>query len=89
MSTLNVGTIASKTGNSAVTIADNGNITFTANTATGIATSLTEQSTTSGTTKDFTVPTTAKVIYVSLMGFSFSGSGDTVMLQIGDAWVIE
>ena len=29
MSTLNVGTIASKTGNSSITIADNGNATFT------------------------------------------------------------
>ena len=89
MSTLKVGAIQSTTGNNAITVANDGNITFTANTATGIATTLTEQATTSGTTKDFTVPTTAKAIYVNLMGVSFSGSNDTVMIQIGDSGGIE
>jgi len=60
----------------------------TGGTVTGVTT-LTEQATTSGTTKDFTVPSTAKVIYVSLMGVSFSGSNDTFMIQIGDSGGIE
>ena len=80
--------IQHQNGTSALTVANSGNVTF-ANAATGIATALTEQATTSGTTHDFTVPTTAKIIYVNLLGVSFSGSNDTVMIQIGDSGGIE
>ena len=80
---LQVSNIKDSTGtNTALTIASNGGVS-------GIATTLTEQATTSGTTKDFTVPSTAKVIYVSLLGFSFSGNNDTVMIQLGDSGGIE
>ena len=75
--------------NGAVTTAKIADNAVTSSKLAGVATSLTEVATTSGTTHDFTVPNTAKVIYVSLMGLSFSGSGDTVMLQIGDAGGIE
>ena len=56
---------------------------------TGTATSLTEQATTSGTAKDFTVPTTTKVIYITYEGVSFSGSNDDFLIQLGDSGGIE
>ncbi len=55
----------------------------------GTVTSLTEQATTSETTKDFTVPTTTKVIYVTFEGVSFSGSNDDFIIQLGDSGGIE
>ena len=54
----------------------------TGGTVTGITT-LTEQATTSGTSKEFTVPNTAKVIYVGFMGCSFSGSNDNWSIRLG------
>ena len=63
-------------GTNSMAIASDGSVS-------GIATTLTEQATTSGTTKDFTVPSTAKVIYVGLMGCSFSGSNDTWAIRLG------
>ncbi|MBL8578079.1 MAG: hypothetical protein JNK47_12695 [Mesorhizobium sp.] len=58
-----------------------------ANGGSGI-TLLTPQGTTSGTTKDFTVPTNAKKIMVNVAGLSKSGSSH-VIVQLGDAGGIE
>ena len=49
----------------------------------GIATTKTEVATTSGTFKDITVPSTAKIIYVGIMGFSHSGSTANQEIQLG------
>jgi len=51
---------------------------------------ITEQATTSGTTKDFTVPTTAKQIFFSLEDFTFGGSTNmSIGFQLGDSGGIE
>ena len=74
---LEVANIKDSTGtNTAMTIASNGGVS-------GIATTLTEQATTSGTSIDFTVPNTAKVIYVGFLGCSFSGSNDDWAIRLG------
>ena len=90
MSTLNVGTIASKTGNSAITIADNSNVTFS-NNPIGIQpiNQVASQATTSGTSKDFTVPSTARQIFLSLKDFQFTGGTSSVGVQLGDSGGIE
>jgi hypothetical protein len=48
----------------------------------------TPQATTSGTTKDFTIPSTAKRVTISFVGVSLSGTSN-LMLQIGDSGGIE
>ena len=63
-------------GTNSMTIASDGGVS-------GIATTLTEQATTSGTDVSFTVPNTVKVIYVGFMGFSFSGSNDNITIRLG------
>ena len=75
-SELRVSTIAAVGGTSALSIASDGTVS-------GIVTSLTEQATTSGTSVDFTVPNTAKVIYVGFLGCSFSGSNDNWSIRLG------
>ena len=76
------GNIGSASDTDAMAISSGGVVTFS-QTPVGIGATLTEQATTSGTTKDFTVPSTSKVIYVGLMGCSFSGSNDTWLMQLG------
>lgn len=49
---------------------------------------LAAQATTSGTSFDFTVPSTAKQIVVSWIGVSLSGS-DNMLIQLGDAGGVE
>lgn len=56
--------------------------------ASGGPTLLTEQATTSGTTKDFTIPSGAKIIWVMLNGVS-AGSADIIGIQLGDSGGIE
>ena len=51
----------------------------------GGATTLTEVATTSGSYQDITVPTTAKIIYVGMLGFSHSGSNANHEIQLGTA----
>ena len=68
-------------GTNSMTIADDGGVSI-ANGVDGIATTLTEQATTSGTEVSFTVPNTVKVIYVGFMGFSFSGSNDNIRIRL-------
>lgn len=75
-SIIKVNNIQNSSGTSALTIASNGSVS-------GIATTLTEQATTSGTSVDFTVPNTAKVIYVGFLGCSFSGSNDDWAIRLG------
>ena len=75
-SILKVDNIAHTNGTNAMTIASNGGVS-------GIATTLTEQATTSGTSVDFTVPNTAKVIYVGFLGCSFSSSNDDWAIRLG------
>jgi len=48
----------------------------------------TEQATTSGTSIDFTIPATAKIIHIILVGVSTSGTSDW-LIQLGDAGGIE
>ena len=55
------------------------------NSATSAATTLTEVATTSGTSQDITVPSTAKVIYVGIMAFSHSGGNAHHEIQLGTA----
>ena len=51
---------------------------------------ITEQATTSGTSKDFTVPTTAKQIFLSLEDFTFGGGTNmSIGFQLGDSGGIE
>lgn len=76
MSQINVDTIANVSGTSALSISSNGGVS-------GIATTLTERATTSGTDISFTVPNTAKVIYVGFLGCSFSGSNDNWTIRLG------
>ena len=75
-SELRVSTIAAVGGTSAIGIASDGSVS-------GIATTKTEVATTSGTSKDITVPSTAKIIYVGIMGFSQSGSTANYEVQLG------
>ena len=75
-SIIKVNNIQNSSGTSALTIASNGGVS-------GIATTLTEQATTSGTSVDFTVPNTAEVIYVGFLGCSFSGSNDNWTIRLG------
>ena len=77
-SELRVSTIAAVGGTSAIGIASDGSVS-------GIATTKTEVATTSGTFKDITVPSTAKIIYVGIMGFSHSGSNANHEIQLGTA----
>lgn len=53
------------------------------------ATLLTEQATTSGTTKDFTIPAGAKRITVALNGVSVSADSVAIGIQLGDSGGIE
>ena len=75
-SELRVSNIAAVGGTSAIGIASDGSVS-------GIATTKTEVATTSGTFKDITVPSTAKIIYVGIMGFSQSGSTANYEVQLG------
>ena len=75
-SIIKVNNIQNSSGTSALTIASNGSVS-------GITTTLTEQATTSGTSVDFTVPNTAKIIYVGFFGCSFSGSNDNWTIRLG------
>ena len=75
-SKLKVEQIAHTNNVSAMTIDSTGGVS-------GIATTKTEVATTSGTFKDITVPSTAKIIYVGIMGFSQSGSTANYEVQLG------
>ena len=75
-SKLKVEQIAHTNNVSAMTIDSTGGVS-------GIATTKTEVATTSGTFKDITVPSTAKIIYVGIMGFSHSGSTANQEIQLG------
>ena len=75
-SELRVSNIAAVGGTSAIGIASDGSVS-------GIATTKTEVATTSGTFKDITVPSTAKIMYVGIMGFSQSGSTANFEIQLG------
>ena len=70
-----------------VTLAGNlaltGNLTVSGTSNVGDATTLTEVATPSGTYQDITVPNTAKIIHVGIMGFSQSGSTANFEMQLG------
>lgn len=62
---------------------------YTAGSAASGPTLLTEQATTSGTTKDFTIPAGAKRITIMLSGVSNNNATGTFGVQLGDAGGVE
>jgi len=72
-------------GTNAMNVSSGGVVSFN----NSIITQVASQATTSGTSKDFTVPNSARQIFLSLKDFQHAGSTASVGVQIGDSGGIE